>query len=66
MNEQLKPCPFCGTEPILDYNEVGGGVSIKMAEIRCPKCKTEKNHHAGLYSDVDVRQKAIDAWNPPR
>ena len=36
MNKNLKPCPFCGTYPNLEYDE-----HIKKFWINCnnPKCK---------------------------
>ena len=44
MNEQLKPCPFCGKEVLLyeKYIKTGLGTTLsKEYRIRCNKCSIE-------------------------
>lgn len=51
MNEQLKPCPFCGGK--VDMMNFMG-----MSELKCPKC--------GALTSFVGREKtkdAVDAWN---
>jgi hypothetical protein len=57
--EKLKPCPFCGTTPKIDENEIGyfSGISYSI-------------HHVCMKSDIDIEigiyatiKKIINEWN---
>ena len=53
MTEELKPCPFCGTKPLLyDLLDTHGGFSVE-----CPAdgCDTEKMKR--------TKAEAVAAWN---
>lgn len=49
--EPLKPCPICGSEPILENDETDG-----CARVKCPSC------WARTYYEDTARQ-AIAEWN---
>lgn len=49
---ELKPCPFCGSEP-KGTLQTGGGIVIA---IRCCECKAMGPHAAS-------ESKAIEKWN---
>lgn len=56
MNNTLKPCPFCGTEPNHMTSELGDNPCFYY-ECENPKCcAAEKGWH-------DTEKEAIDAWN---
>jgi len=50
MSNELKPCPFCGSEKVFINDEVLGFL------VECKECCTE-----GPYSHE--KQEAIDRWN---
>lgn len=47
----LKPCPFCGGEPIVTLM-YGSGRCIAQ----CKKCKCRTDYY-------DTARQAVDAWN---
>jgi Lar family restriction alleviation protein len=49
----LKPCPFCGGEVIL---ETVDGNSLEECYIYCPECDFE----SGVYSKYEF---AVEKWN---
>ena len=49
MSEGLKPCPFCGQEPLVERMRGGGQM------IRCFKC--------GIFFGTFTEESATDAWN---
>jgi Restriction alleviation protein Lar len=53
VSEKLLPCPFCGSDPVID---VLGGPGSFYRTINCPKCKCDLH----LYPMESV---AIIAWN---
>lgn len=55
---ELKPCPFCGGEAMLDYECYGGGKSF----VYCKSCRisTERFEISREYASDE---KAIEAWN---
>lgn len=52
---ELKKCPFCGGEALLDYDFNGIGVTYG---IHCPKC-----HCAIIDTGTYSKDEAIAAWN---
>lgn len=50
MNQELKPCPFCGSNHILFREQVGA------YEIYCPECDAS----AGIRKTFE---DAAEAWN---
>lgn len=57
MNNQteLKPCPFCGNQPLLleaDYD------SCMWWEITCKGCGLSTSH-----DDINDKKKLIEIWN---
>lgn len=51
----LKPCPFCGSDAILE--DLGGAVTSGRYFVRCPKCKVAQD---SLWA---TKQTAIKRWN---
>ena len=62
MTEQLKPCPFCGSQPIVETpdlsNEGGGWTRIFCVNMRCSTTVDLINS-----DERDHLAKAINAWN---
>ena len=57
----LKPCPFCGSEKIdFKYNPLGH--DCVYLECRCEECTAGVGESGSAY-DVDLREKAVAAWN---
>ena len=61
--EELKPCPFCGSENV--YLHSKDGYADKTTVIFCNECKSvvfiEDNEEEG-YDDKTI-DRAIEAWN---
>ena len=61
MNNKLKPCPFCGGEPILDEDSVAFTNKPKSCfQILCI------NRQCGVHLKTkwrETKQEAIEAWN---
>lgn len=68
MNEQLKPCPFCGGKAYFEKFHVSYEKYTGMAiRATCSKCKTVSPYgrNSKLHGNfkVDDANKAIEAWN---
>jgi len=50
MPDELKPCPFCGGEVLMTYDEYGNPYAT------CRACDARAD-------DGDTRDQAIAAWN---
>lgn len=64
-DENLKPCPFCGSEPEMlvnnDFSNRREDDPDESYYVRCPKCFIEKKP---LFEDgYETREKANSAWN---
>ena len=71
MNE-LKPCPFCGGEPVVrdDFGGIGGLFPRKPVSVICGKCKSGTADYLLQESDIfdkQARARAIEiiinVWN---
>lgn len=62
MNEELKPCPFCGGGSELAYGGKGSFLSEGMSFVKCKSCGAidQKFEVCRRYSSDE---KAIEAWN---
>lgn len=56
MLEQLKPCPFCGSEAEIVQRQVHLSPPILWYYVECPQCKTQ------TYVKP-TKKDAIDFWN---
>ncbi len=57
MNEELKPCPFCGGKAeIITWNTVGWAI---VYGVMCLKCEVGIE---GTFKNY-TRAEAIEAWN---
>lgn len=73
MANELKPCPFCGKNPITEVRvtQCGGDFDIVAFSIVCEECRTCKtaylrinNKDKANFNDVDIAiDTAIKAWN---
>ena len=70
LKEELKPCPFCGTEPKTAINYVRcGGEELTLAySVFCPACKITKrfviNSEGLSFKEyVEAMNNVIIMWN---
>jgi len=62
MSEKLKPCPFCGSKPIII--KVGNNFTRKKSvRIKCQSCRIERTTGAIRYNIEWCLEEAIKAWN---
>jgi Lar family restriction alleviation protein len=54
-NMVLKPCPFCGGEPICDF--------IGLKYVRCVKCGAKGPWFQDALDTHDAAQRAANGWN---
>lgn len=61
--KELKPCPFCGGEAVIDSNKIcaGHGDYYTRFQIRCRKCR--KRGKVVYNHDEDALRKEIERWN---
>ena len=55
---ELKPCPFCGGNAILDHDFTEPGFSY----IRCERCGLESVHFIKSF-EIASDERAIKYWN---
>lgn len=75
MDNQLKPCPFCGGEAIFNMRELDESYGARIGFwIMCTKCHATNPDSKGvvtvrigsngeMYTERDDRPKAIEVWN---
>ena len=57
--EQLKPCPFCGSEAVVHYID---DLRFHHVHVGCSKCWCMITKTLGHYEKVDI-EKTIKKWN---
>ena len=60
MSEELKPCPFCGSEAKVLTMEYGG---CNYYGVFCIDDMDSKFQHGHCIDNFSSKQEAIDAWN---
>lgn len=77
MNEELKPCPFCGSEDIRYSLKITGRFDIQYhASMYCNKChcygkrtltkrvgRDDYKGRSNIEKDENIKLDAIKAWN---
>lgn len=69
--EYLRPCPFCGGEPVLNVTDNNSYNGTVVTEIRCKKCYSggrttvSYNHSVTVGSEAhnDIVKEVIRTWN---
>lgn len=73
--DELKSCPFCGTQPELRASDklerVKGYEFCVLWTVKCPKCQTQKSrvsvYEFDFRESIDIKHdgltKVIDEWN---
>lgn len=63
MKEELKPCPFCGSDRI-DLIKTGNAYTKRRGiTIKCKNCICVRKTFVLKYSIEWAREKAIELWN---
>ncbi len=60
MANELKPCPFCGGEAVVDCDK--GAYGTVFAYAFCKKCNA-RTREFGVRYDICAKDEAINAWN---
>lgn len=53
---ELKPCPFCGSEAVINHKQVLGTWIVECTNNSCPA-----SYMIGM--DYDTKLEAVDTWN---
>jgi Lar family restriction alleviation protein len=56
MQNELKPCPFCGGKARYVY-------SMPFNAVKCPKCKIFGPTVIDTYEQADGKEESIQLWN---
>ena len=56
MNEQLKPCPFCGSKAEIEHKR-----NLLTWIVQCSNQSCPASYMIG--ADYETEEQAIDAWN---
>lgn len=66
LNENLKPCPFCGGKAyIRNITENNGKCHYKIVCVECIECKskTDKRISDGYYGKYCSDEEIVELWN---
>lgn len=65
MTDELKPCPFCGTVPVLRVRAVGAA-EIRIY-VRCGDCDIQKSvsrpPDIAFERLIEAKEKVVEDWN---
>ena len=62
MTEELKPCPFCGGTPKMQYIGNERTMSRRII-IKCTVCRIQRTDAAILHDFSWLKKLAIEQWN---
>lgn len=68
MENNLKPCPFCGNEEIkietvISKKDILTDVHYCSIDFRCNQCKMVKNTKVYGVNEEDCKKEAVRLWN---
>ena len=68
MENNLKPCPFCGNEEIkienvISKKDILTDVHYCSIDFRCDQCKMVKNTKVYGVDEEDCKKEAVRLWN---
>jgi Lar family restriction alleviation protein len=62
MNEEFKPCPFCGGEASLIETEDLASCGVYIAYVRCDRCEIDGERGCNIVKDK-AKTHSLKAWN---
>jgi len=69
MDDELKPCPFCGSNDIYIYRKYTSRTRCYITYAHCELCGASSKAHKYESDDKEINwddvgcRKAIDSWN---
>lgn len=59
----LKPCPFCGSEAVLNHSHMITATGQYLANVKCSECGIASRVVWSTDSPEEAVKEAIEAWN---
>jgi Lar family restriction alleviation protein len=63
MSEELKPCPFCGSEKITMIHKGNAHTRSRSVTIKCKKCLCKREIGAIRHTMEWCEEQSIATWN---
>lgn len=61
--DNLKPCPFCGGEAVLNHGHMITATGQYLANVKCSECGIATRVVWSTDSPEEAVKEAIEAWN---